>query len=87
MINSLKLKHLVQCGRHKITYLHLSMIYSAQLMIDTQNVHFSRSSPLYLNPLDSFHLLLFQERYHKVWLNGSDWDELLPRHLNDEIAE
>ena len=57
-------------------------------MIDTQNVHFSRSSPPYLSFLDSIHLSLFKGRcYFRKFGRQEDWDEPLPRHLDDEIVE
>ena len=69
-----------------MAYLHLNIIHSVQIMIDTLNVHFSRGFPRSF-PFDSLGFLSTFVIQEEVWLTGSDWDEPLPRHLNDKTTK
>ena len=82
-----------------MAYLYLNMIHSDDILTfkydsfsPNNNQHkkrsFLKNLPItfdslgFLSPFVDQGRILLQE----VWLNGSDWNEPLPCHLNDEIT-
>lgn len=68
-----------------MAYLLLDMNHSTQIMIDTQNVHFSKSfDPIrFLLPF----IIQWKVLHQEIWLIGSELHEPLLGQLNDEITE
>ena len=68
-----------------MAYLLLDMNHSTQIMIDTQNVHFSKSfDPIrFLLPF----IIQWKVLHQEISLIGSEWHEPLLGQLNDEITE